>query len=831
MTIYRGLNVQKAMNDVDNKSQSLINLGLDQRDLALISGVNALGVVRNEMKTLAGLVDDQKKALYALGEASETMAGQLNSLSDIQVPQAYNIEYDDQVRASAIKYNYLDFAQYGTSTESQSADISTSRVSSWSSIGNTILYGGEIKVTGDKIQLSSLKSTSAPVVKLFRSEIPTHTLTIKVNNSDQKFLAMKGIPMELEGFFRNANLYHGVTPVNDTHPDTGATNSQVPATWRIVNNDNGSTYNSGDGTIANPGNRGVGSAASPSVWPFRDSSSRSRKVQFYYDPSKILNLGTTSLNLTSWTTSKLPALVRLNISSNDLYVLPSFRSDASTKDGALTPGGLAPVLQYIDISKNNLSRARDDSGAQIVATHQLNTLPTTLKSLTMNGCFSDGTTIDLLDYTELTVLNFDSLYARNARRAMTGGTVTPKTHTNTSANKGIVNYYISHQPYSQLANGVCTSLKLNNLTLYWTGVATKEGGGDITLDSQVITRFISHGNNHNVINMNNRTSLKYYDQYHNRSIASPGNAIGTKFNGCANLTYLRFLYSNVTGDIGGLFGGLTNLTSLDIRLTNLSGSLIDSSFSGTEKLQSFYAGWSSHVTSDFFGTTASSANGEVFVSTPDLVNLYVYNNGNIAGLLPDFSFNTKLRTVYFHGTNLNGPIPTFSNSQSISYFRCSNCNFSGTIPGYTGNSWDTIYAYGNSFSGQVPALTTPYLRILELHYNNLSGNVPDLSGCTRLQRFLIYNNNLTGYISGSLKYNTSLSTIDLSNNSLNSSAGTDIINDLFENYALNPRRGVSVNLLGNVTTGLTRQNINNDGTDGITADRLTFLEQRWTIAI
>jgi hypothetical protein len=331
--------------------------------------------------------------------------------------------------------------------------------------------------------------------------------------------------------------------------------------------------------------------------------------------------------------------------------------------------------------------------------------------------------------------------------------------------------------------------------------------------------------------MNNRTSLKYYDQYHNRSIASPGNAIGTKFNGCANLTYLRFLYSNVTGNIGGLFGGLTNLTSLDIRLTNLSGSLIDSSFSGTEKLQSFYAGWSSHVTSDFFGTTASSANGEVFVSTPDLVNLYVYNNGNIAGLLPDFSFNTKLRTVYFHGTNLNGPIPTFSNSQSISYFRCSNCNFSGTIPGYTGNSWDTIYAYGNSFSGQVPALTTPYLRILELHYNNLSGNVPDLSGCTRLQRFLIYNNNLTGYISGSLKYNTSLSTIDLSNNSLNSSAGTDIINDLFENYALNPRRGVSVNLLGNVTTGLTRQNINNDGTDGITADRLTFLEQRWTIAI
>ena len=52
MAIYRGLNVQKAMNDVDNKAQSLVNLGLNQKDLELIRGVSAT-ISTNELHTLA----------------------------------------------------------------------------------------------------------------------------------------------------------------------------------------------------------------------------------------------------------------------------------------------------------------------------------------------------------------------------------------------------------------------------------------------------------------------------------------------------------------------------------------------------------------------------------------------------------------------------------------------------------------------------------------------------------------------------------------------------------------------------------------------------------
>ena len=107
----------------------------------------------------------------------------------------------------------------------------------------------------------------------------------------------------------------------------------------------------------------------------------------------------------------------------------------------------APVLQKIVISSNNLSRARHADGTQIVATHQLNTLPTTLTDLTMNGVFSDSTDIDLLDYQLLSVLNFHTYYSRNAQRRMTGGTVSPKVYTNVSAGRGIKSYMMYNQPY------------------------------------------------------------------------------------------------------------------------------------------------------------------------------------------------------------------------------------------------------------------------------------------------------------------------------------------------------------------------------------------------
>ena len=131
--LFRGLNVQLAMNDFDNAAQSLINLGLDQRDLALISGLSSsASVEQQEIHTVAGLVVDQKKELAALARSSTTVGGLLNSLRDKGQPLDFNLEIDNQINAAAIKYNYLDFSN--PTGNPKIADISTSRVSSWSSI-------------------------------------------------------------------------------------------------------------------------------------------------------------------------------------------------------------------------------------------------------------------------------------------------------------------------------------------------------------------------------------------------------------------------------------------------------------------------------------------------------------------------------------------------------------------------------------------------------------------------------------------------------------------------------------------------------------------------
>ena len=331
---FRGLNVQLAMNDVDNAAAALINLGLDQRDLVLISGLTSnAGVEQSELHTLSGLVVDQKKELASLARSSTTVGNLLTGLKDIGQPLDFNLEIDNQINAAAIKYNYLDFSN----NSEKVADISTSRVSSWSTIGSSILYGGEVEVSGDNVTFTSLATASTPIAKTFRAEVATHKLKIKINGTDKEFLAMKGIPLEWDGFFRNVNLYHAVTSVSDSI-------GVVPPVWRITNKAGGQSYNTGDEN----GAIGLGTVASPQEYPFRDSSSKARKIEFFYNPLKILNLRLAGCNLTKWTNIGLDNLERVGINNNDFYELPKFGPASRNGDG------LAVNLKHIDMSANNL---------------------------------------------------------------------------------------------------------------------------------------------------------------------------------------------------------------------------------------------------------------------------------------------------------------------------------------------------------------------------------------------------------------------------------------------------------------------------------------------
>jgi hypothetical protein len=821
MTIYRGLNVAKALNDVDDPAAALTNLGLNKEDLELFSGLTAAGTDVNirEFHTLAGLVDDQKKVLYSLGRSSEVMAGELNALVDIKQSLNYNYRLNSQLQAGAIKYGYFDFA---TNTQKQ-ADISTSRVSSWSTIGNSISYGGEIKVVGTAFTFDSLGTTVAPVPKTFRSEVPTHVLKLQVNGTERDFLAMKGIPLVFDTFFRNADLYAAVTPINDG-------NGNVPITWRITNEDNGQSYNSGDGSVTYPGNIGTGSETSPVLYSFRDSVSKARKLEFFYNPANVLNLSLNGLNLSTWTSVSLPALKRLNIASNDFYQLPSFRSDASAKT-TIAPGGLAPALTHVTLTNNNLSRATTSAGVQITANEQLNTLPTTLQSLEINGVFSDSTTIDLLDYTNLTNFFMHTYYDRTAQRRMTGGTVMPKVHTS------IQSYQIYNQPYPQMCNGLINGTNLTYLWFPWCGTSEKEGGGPITIASPVIGQIQSYGNGHNVIDMSGKTSLtNYVQQYSSPSGGPTGTTFVNKFIGCTNLGELDFYGSGVTGSIQTGLQNLPNLTYFEGRYTNISGELRDSSFEGTNKLNWLLLAGSAHTGTDFFGTAASSQGGTVFHNTTNLGYLYAYSNKNMRGSMPDMSVLRNLRVAYLHNTGLSGPLPSFSNADFLYYIRMdytrdgTDQGFSGSIPAYALPRLNYLFLTYNKLGGQCPKFECPQLYQLYLDSNVLTGSVPNLSGCTNLQIIIMNNNLMTGYNAGNLRSNIYASIIDISNNRLPAQVGPTLIDDLLKNWTANPRSGVTVNMLGNA--GLSETSTRNDGTEGenSTGSKLDTLRQKgWTI--
>ena len=136
MANFRGLNIAFDLADIDSKSEALLNLGLDVRDLDPIRGLSDGGVTQRELRMISGLDLDQKKEFYALSRTSATIGNLLRDMRDIQVGLDFNMRINNQIKAGAIKYDFIDWA---APTTTKSADISTSRVSSWSSTDNPVV--------------------------------------------------------------------------------------------------------------------------------------------------------------------------------------------------------------------------------------------------------------------------------------------------------------------------------------------------------------------------------------------------------------------------------------------------------------------------------------------------------------------------------------------------------------------------------------------------------------------------------------------------------------------------------------------------------------------
>jgi hypothetical protein len=477
MPIYRGLNIAKGMIDVDDPVEALTNLGLNIDDLELISGLTNINVDIKDFHTMANLTEDQQKVFKGMMSTAERTGELLDTLADIAVPMNFNILINSQLAGSAIKYNYLNFTGIDANNyyETKKADISTSRISSWSPIGpeatpdSVIFYGGEINSRSGGVSYTDLSTSVQPLAKSFRAEVPTHILKIKVNGVEQNVMAMKGIPLIFDTQFRDCDLTASVIGIQDS------TGSTIPMTWRVTNLDQtGTVYSSGDGS-GNTGSVGIGTLDKPSIYLFRDSASRPRRLEFFYNPSKIEQLKITGANISKWTNVSLPALKKLDLSLNDLAVIPEFRFDSSTpaintsKTKVVTFAGLAPILEEITLTGNGLDRAAlhlqgdsniTDNVAGATANAQLNRLPLTIKKIFVNGCFSDSTEVDLTDFVDLKEFSMGTQYSSNLTRRMTGGTTMPSVADTTKSSS-------LFREWSDLINNSKVIISMNNNPLYY----------------------------------------------------------------------------------------------------------------------------------------------------------------------------------------------------------------------------------------------------------------------------------------------------------------------------------------------------------------------------
>lgn len=479
MTIYIGLNVSKGLADIENPVQALRNLGLERADFALISGLTQAGTDVNitDFHSSANLTVDQEKELYALQRSGDTTFAILSTFEDIRVPMNFNLNIDgSRLVGGSISFKYIDFASTETVNgatvwKSKGADISTSRISSWSPIGpagnedSHIMYGGRVEVIGDHLVFESLETTTPPVKKKFRAEVSTHVLKLKTTNSTgvvsyRNLIAMKGIPLTFRCNFLEASLTSNIIAGGRTDSN----GSVIPMTWQITNKepeigtDTRLSWNTGDGTDENPGSLGLGTYASPGVYSFTGTTSKERIVEFFYDPAYIESLGLPYTGLTEWTNVTLPSIKKINLEGNDINLMPEFRDDADLDLTGVDGGaGLAPALIDINMTGNNLTAvktklllrgrsseflglteaagnlftdAEDDAWATNAATAnaQLNRLPLTIENIVANGCFQDSTTIDLTNHKALKKFTMVADYQADLARRQPRQAFSPRVH-------------------------------------------------------------------------------------------------------------------------------------------------------------------------------------------------------------------------------------------------------------------------------------------------------------------------------------------------------------------------------------------------------------------
>ena len=839
-----GLNIKTLLQDVERENVAVRNLGINPLDLDIIRGSSQAAMDRFDWISFSRLKSPIYKILDRFSNESTRFISILNNRAGTDQTLFGNLDINGSLSGSAIRYRYRDFNQ----NSFRIADISTSRVSAWSSSDSRannqnlstqklarISYGARVGIIdGGKLQFgpqstatvplgnasdsttpqsgilgpgapgqTRLQTTIVPEAKEFPSELPTSTVRCKIGNDIVRLYAMKGIPLVFKGFFRNLDAEVKINYINIGGQD-------IKASWKIVETGNANLY-------TNYTNRGNNTSSIS----YRSPVSRERFIKFYYNPNKI-----TSIKIRSANIKELPA-VRL---SNDCNTLDFAYNNIKTFPNF---SFIAPNLKSLKTMRNPFYLS-DIEGERSFNTDVLNKIPQSLTSLEFEGSFYGSIVRNIiserlynLTYFHIgrgggVAFNQDSRPANGIENSLGVVANAGSDSFCPDVPRGVTYYNITSNDFRSVdlndvgdngtVNGItypqgsCSFKKLPNLQqLYVSGnyyLTDSKSDGDYDLVSATNNRIVNIDYSVTGLriptNLAGCTSLVSYSSTYNRAHANQL-LVGTsyKFANCVNLQTLNFYATNL-GSIN--FPIFTNelLTSLDLRYTSIKGGapntadgdqqnvITENTFKNAESLVSL------QIRSG--NLLAKPIHPNAFTFNTKLEVIEIVSDGNITGNVSSlFSNNPNLRSVNLPSNAFTGSPPNFLTNSNLTYINLSSNQLNGIIPSYSG-AIQQLYLQNNQLTQINAPGTLASLTTYQAHNNVIGGDIPDFSGCSNMRSLTLSNNKLTGYSVGAFVSIYKINYIDLSFNHLSSTSLDNILVDLLENWDSVRRGGVTINL-------------------------------------
>ena len=877
-----GLNIKTELADVRNKNAALQNLGINPLDLEIIKGSSNEGMSRYDWFSFSRLKTPIYKTLTRFKGEGSIFNSLLTNRAGTDQTLFGNLDINGSLSGSAVRYRFLEGNDPG-----KLADISTSRVSAWSSSDPRannqnlatqkkarISYGARVSiVSGGQLQFGAqstatqalgndtsntlpqsgfvgpfgqprLQTSLVPEEKEFDSEVPTSKIKCNINGQNVFLYAMKGIPLVFKGFFRNLNA-----KININYSQGGS----IPASWKIVETSNENRY-------TNFRNKGTGESSIA----FRSPVSRERFIKFYYNPKYINQVQIQSANIRELPSVKLENCISLDFAYNQLKLFPNVSF-------------IAPKINTLSLMRNPfyLSDNEFERKFNNLIMDKLKTPSDTLRVLNMEGTFYNSIERHLIpvNLPNLTSLNFsrgsgayfhpddrgndtsDANYIESNRGDesycpdVPASVVSYKIRSNDfrsvdlnetgNVSVDVVNTSASDGSLSKvsrtLSNGSYSFKKAPNLTELDVGgnyyLNDAQSSGNFDLESKNTLVSVNYDScDLAIANMQNSTSLKTYSQTYNRGGQRNPLVSGTayRFENCSSLETLTFYATNLGAiNFPSSFSN-TNLDTLDLRYTSIKGGAPGDETEVIKEGTFFSCPNIRNIYIDSGNLLAQEINVNAFKQNPKLYYLWLRSYGRVNGSLPDFSANSELQYLFLERNNFSGSLPNFGNNGNIYYVNVQSNSFTNFIPAFTNlSNLRYLYLQNNNFTGIGEPNNLTNLYYYYAHNNQLQGEIPDFTTCTNLRYLTLYNNQLTAYKVGSFKSLYRIRYFDLSNNNLNQTAQDNILLDLYDNWNTIKRGGVTVNLRGNKNS----VGVNETPSDEVKEKALILVQNGWNISV